>query len=1048
MFSRIKRELNQTTVSKKIDLGSFVSHKSSEQPAKDGDSPITFPSSVQNTQSPCCPTTSSLLHPRLPMATSSSPVPGPCLKRSTPLSRHASAASFPLQLAGAWVFGNNKGKGVSRASSPTTEASEMGIDVEDIPHLLRDVAHFAEAVEKLKEMVLGEDRQVGNLTDRKLDPHTSAQESLGEVLRVLRHVIGAYPLLNTVEILTAAGTLISKVKGFSYDNSSDMCKQDFEKAIETMAVAFSSNVSELLMGEVDSSTLLSLPLTERSRSMENLHGLDSVQGTDCQCHDRREQHEYCMLRRQQVDVRLQLSEGGVESALSYAKAVSRYIKDLISYIEKRTALEMEFAKGLQRLYQCCKQNISQPSMPLVSIYSVALERESEQSTGLQQTTASIHTDLQHLLHCRQEHERRCREVRELWLKPHRKLTDAESSLRKARGLYMIRCEEYDKAKSRVEEELQGGGSKALDRKRRMEEEAKTKAEEAEVVYRACISEAEARFQEREQTKVNALRQIHDVIRHTDQTLRSVTVSYYQLMHMQTAALPLHYQTLCESSKLYEPGQQYAAYARYLHSRPEDASSTSPESTRHLLTNPDPVAHYYFEPYSSNQLPAHPRLSSSDAETPNTTEEEGAGDRVTQRAVQGYQSLNSWPTTSDSDILGGLYGLESSVTGDLSKCNEEQQEPDENVSSFEQDINWKESQMAVITGPFRNVGMSKAAKTHKLRKLRTPAKCRVCDSFVYFQGGECEECLLACHRRCLESLAIQCGHKKLEGRLSLFGRDLTQGLGGHDGVPLIIRMCITEIERRALTMKGIYRVNGVKTRVEKLCQAFENGKELVDLSQASHHDISNMLKLYLRQLPEPIFPFCLYPFLMGLAKESLLSSPPSPEGGVLVDMGPDTPLEVLTLVQNLRALMLAELPKANMATLRYITQHLCRICECEQENKMSASNLGIVFGPTLMRPRPSGATVSLSSLVDYPHQARITETLIVFYSTVFDEDSPSTPVSPSNVSLSQDSEGEEGPACGAVGGAIEGRTDSNKDMVETPPTSHAGTPVESDSTEEL
>lgn len=50
--------------------------------------------------------------------------------------------------------------------------------------------------------------------------------------------------------------------------------------------------------------------------------------------------------------------------------------------------------------------------------------------------------------------------------------------------------------------------------------------------------------------------------------------------------------------------------------------------------------------------------------------------------------------------------------------------------------------------------------------------------------------------------------------------------------------------------------------------------------------------------------------------------------------------------------------------------------------MSPSNLGIVFGPSLMRPRPTGATVSLSSLVDYPYQARIVETLIVFYPIVF------------------------------------------------------------------
>lgn len=49
------------------------------------------------------------------------------------------------------------------------------------------------------------------------------------------------------------------------------------------------------------------------------------------------------------------------------------------------------------------------------------------------------------------------------------------------------------------------------------------------------------------------------------------------------------------------------------------------------------------------------------------------------------------------------------------------------------------------------------------------------------------------------------------------------------------------------VKGIYRVNGAKSRVEKLCQAFENGKDLVELSDLSPHDISNVLKLYLRQV---------------------------------------------------------------------------------------------------------------------------------------------------------------------------------------------------------
>lgn len=78
-----------------------------------------------------------------------------------------------------------------------------------------------------------------------------------------------------------------------------------------------------------------------------------------------------------------------------------------------------------------------------------------------------------------------------------------------------------------------------------------------------------------------------------------------------------------------------------------------------------------------------------------------------------------------------------------------------------------------------------------------------------------------------------------------------------------------------------------------------------------------------------------------------------------------------------------------------------VCEVEQDNKMSASNLGIVFGPTLMRPKPTGATVSLSSLVDYPHQARIVEALIIFQHNIFISSSSPSPTSPSSTCTTQD-----------------------------------------------
>lgn len=58
--------------------------------------------------------------------------------------------------------------------------------------------------------------------------------------------------------------------------------------------------------------------------------------------------------------------------------------------------------------------------------------------------------------------------------------------------------------------------------------------------------------------------------------------------------------------------------------------------------------------------------------------------------------------------------------------------------FSAGLNDLTSETANSPGPFRNTSMSKAAQTHKLRKLRAPSKCRECDSLVVFHGAECEE----------------------------------------------------------------------------------------------------------------------------------------------------------------------------------------------------------------------------------------------------------------------------------------------------------------------
>ncbi|XP_021090529.1 rho GTPase-activating protein 45 isoform X2 [Mesocricetus auratus] len=921
------------------------------------------------------------------------------LKRPTSLSRHASAAGFPLSGAATWTLGRGHRSPLS-AANPTELPSEGPFPdgVEDISTLLADVARFAEGLEKLKEFVLRDDL----LEARR----PLAHECLGEALRVMRQVISRYPLLNTVETLTAAGTLIAKVKAFHYECNNESDKREFEKALETIAVSFSCTVSEFLLGEVDSSTLLAVPPGDPSQSMENLYGPGP--GSEGPPPSVEECEEGC-LPPEEVDLLLQRCEGGVDAALQYAKDMAKYMKDLIGYLDKRTALEMEFAKGLQKVVHSCRQSIThEPHMPLLSIYSLALEQDLDFGHGMVQAAGTLQTQtfMQPLTLRRLEHERRRKEIKESWHRAQRKLQEAEANLRKAKQGYKQRCEDHDKARLQVakaEEEQQGSGpgtgtaaSKALDKRRRLEEEAKNKADEAMATYRTCVADAKTQKQELEDTKVTALRHIQEVIRQSDQTIKSATISYYQLMHMQTAPLPVHFQMLCESSKLYDPGQQYASHVRQ------------------LQRGEEPDVRYDFEPHvSANAWSPIMRtrkgsFSPGDAAGPEAAgsppEEGGPSDGAPSkdyRGGRGHQVHKSWPISiSDTEVnldasSGDFKKFDRTSSSGTMSSSEElvEQEAGLVTSPFgSADLNGMDPELPVAmpSGPFRHVGLSKAARTHRLRKLRTPAKCRECNSYVYFQGAECEECCLACHKKCLETLAIQCGHKKLQGRLQLFGQDFSHAAGGTpDGVPFIVKKCVCEIERRALHTKGIYRVNGVKTRVEKLCQAFENGKELVELSQASPHDISNVLKLYLRQLPEPLISFRFYHELVGLAKDSLKAEAEAKATSRGRQDGSQSEAATAAMVGRLRELT-RDLPAENRATLLYLLRHLRRIVEVEQDNKMTPGNLGIVFGPTLLRPRPTEATVSLSSLVDYPHQARVIETLIVHFGLIFEEEPEEAP----------------------------------------------------------
>ncbi|XP_070255965.1 breakpoint cluster region protein isoform X2 [Myotis yumanensis] len=148
------------------------------------------------------------------------------------------------------------------------------------------------------------------------------------------------------------------------------------------------------------------------------------------------------------------------------------------------------------------------------------------------------------------------------------------------------------------------------------------------------------------------------------------------------------------------------------------------------------------------------------------------------------------------------------------------------------------------------------------------------------------------------------------------------------VPYIVRQCVEEIERRGMEEVGIYRVSGVATDIQALKTAFDvNNKDVsVMMSEMDVNAIAGTLKLYFRELPEPLFTDEFYPnFAEGIA----LSDPVAKESCMLN--------------------LLLSLPEANLLTFLFLLDHLKRVAEKETVNKMSLHNLATVFGPTLLRP---------------------------------------------------------------------------------------------------
>jgi len=165
------------------------------------------------------------------------------------------------------------------------------------------------------------------------------------------------------------------------------------------------------------------------------------------------------------------------------------------------------------------------------------------------------------------------------------------------------------------------------------------------------------------------------------------------------------------------------------------------------------------------------------------------------------------------------------------------------------------------------------------------------------------------------------------------------------VPKFVVRCIKTIERKGLDFDGLYRISGNQAQIQKLRYLVDSTDDY-NLTDYDINVLTGALKLFFRELKEPLIPFKLYNILSDTIRDK------------------DQARKLRTM-----KLQLATMPTVNLDTLKHLFAHLVRVLEHASENRMRSQNIAIVLGPTLMWPEKESSAIAVNmmcqnSIVEY------------------------------------------------------------------------------------
>ncbi|CAH1153614.1 unnamed protein product [Phaedon cochleariae] len=146
---------------------------------------------------------------------------------------------------------------------------------------------------------------------------------------------------------------------------------------------------------------------------------------------------------------------------------------------------------------------------------------------------------------------------------------------------------------------------------------------------------------------------------------------------------------------------------------------------------------------------------------------------------------------------------------------------------------------------------------------------------------------------------------------------------HDGVdiPVPIRDCIDYVEAVGIAFEGVYKISGTKTKVSQIRKMYNN-RQTVKLSDYDVPTATSLLKMFLRDLPEPIF-----------TNDLLIRFE---EAGAILNLN--------TREKHLKILV-EHLPFLNRLLLSWLIVHLHNISLNEKQNKMSKQSISAALNHT-------------------------------------------------------------------------------------------------------